>query len=59
MSIFEENQPEQLKEFLIRLNELVEEFHPNIYLNDGVFTGLEMITNAIQHQLKEDFEERN
>jgi len=58
MSIFEENNPEQLKEFLIRLDELVEEFHPNIYLNDGVFFGLEMIHNSIKQQLKEDFEEQ-
>ena len=58
MSIFEENHPEQLKEFLIRLDELVEEFHPTIYLNDGVFFGLEMIHNSIKQQLKEDFEEQ-
>jgi alpha-L-fucosidase len=56
MNQFEEGNPEQLKEFLIRLNELVEEFHPNIYLNDGVFSGLEMITNSVNHQI--DFEEQ-
>ena len=36
MTKFEFNNPTRLKEFLKQLNELVDEFHPNIYLMDDV-----------------------
>jgi hypothetical protein len=51
MTEFEENQPEQLKEFLEKLNRLVDEFHPNIYLLDGVFKGVNIITIAILDEI--------
>jgi alpha-L-fucosidase len=51
MNKFEENNPEQLKEFLKQLNELVDEFHPNIYLIDEVSEGLEKIDKAIKKEL--------
>ncbi len=54
MSEFEENNPEQLREFLKRLNELVDEFHPNIYLLDKVFVGLGKIEVAISDELNKD-----
>jgi Holliday junction resolvasome RuvABC endonuclease subunit len=51
MSEFEENNPEQLRQFLKELNELVDKYHPNIYLLDKVFAGLGKIEVAISNEL--------
>lgn len=51
MSKFEENNPERLKKFLAQLDELVDEFHPNLYLIDGVFVGVNTIIDAVREQL--------
>ena len=56
MTEFEENNPEQLKLFLTKLNELVDEFHPNIYLLKGVFKGVQTIEIAILNELNKDKE---
>jgi hypothetical protein len=54
MTQFEENHPEQLKLFLEQLNRLVDEFHPNIYLLDGVFKGIQTIEIAVLDELNKD-----
>ena len=54
MTEFEENNPEQLKAFLERLNRLVDEFHPNIYLLDGVFRGVRTIEVAVLDELNKE-----
>ena len=54
MTEFEENNPEQLKAFLTKLNELVDEFHPNIYLLNGVVRGFHTIEIAILDELNKD-----
>ena len=54
MNEFEENNPEQLKAFLECLNRLVDEFHPNIYLLNGVFKGVQTIEIAILDELNRD-----
>ncbi len=54
MKEFEENNPEQLKLFLTKLNELVDDFHHNIYLLDGVFEGIELIDKTIKKQLNKE-----
>ena len=51
MTKFEENNPEQLKEFIKQLRILVDEFHPNIYTIDKVFKGIEIIEIAILDEL--------
>ena len=51
MTQFEENHPQQLKEFLTKLNDLVEDYHPNIYLLDNVFKGIRIIEVAISDEL--------
>jgi len=51
MKEFEENNPDQLKLFLAKLDELVDEFHPNIYLMDDVSEALEKIDKAIKKEL--------
>ena len=56
MTEFEENNPEQLKLFLTKLNELVDEFPPNIYLLNGVFRGIQTIEIAILDELNKDKE---
>ena len=40
-----------LKAFLKQLNELVDEYHPNIYLMDDVCEALEKIDKAIKKEL--------
>jgi hypothetical protein len=54
MNQFEENHPEQLRLFLSKLNDLVDEFHPNIYLLDGVFKGIQTIEIAVLDELNRD-----
>jgi hypothetical protein len=56
MTEFEENHPEQLRAFLKQLNELVDEFHPNIYTLNGVFNGIRIIEIAILNELNKDKE---
>lgn len=52
MSKFEENNPEQLEEFLLKLQYLYDEYHPNLYTLDQVYEGVQMITSAIRKQLE-------
>ena len=52
MTKFEENNPEQLKEFLLKLQYLHDEYHPNLYTLDQVYEGVQMITSAIRKQLE-------
>ena len=54
MTEFEENNPEQLKAFLNRLNDLMDEFHPNIYLLNNVFRGFHTIEIAILDELNKE-----
>jgi hypothetical protein len=54
MKEFEENNPEQLKLFLTKLKYLVDDFHHNIYLLDGVFEGIELIDKTIKKQLNKE-----
>jgi hypothetical protein len=53
-SEFSENNPKQLKEFLTKLNELVDDYHHNIYLLDGIWMGLDLIEKAIKRKLTEE-----
>ena len=54
MKNFSENNPEELKAFLNKLNELVEDFHHEIYLLDDVFKGIKIIEIAILNELNRD-----
>jgi len=51
MTQFEENNPKQLREFIYQFRKLIDEFHPNIYLIDDVFEGVDMIEQAINEKL--------
>jgi len=47
MTQFEENNPQQLKEFIRQLGILTDEFHPNIYTIEGVWEGVIKIQQSI------------
>ena len=51
MTEFEENNPERLQEFLDKLNELFDEYHPNLYTNDVVCFGINIVIDAVREQL--------
>ena len=51
MTEFEENHPQQLKEFLTKLNELVDDYHHDIYLINNIFKGIRIIEIAILDEL--------
>jgi hypothetical protein len=51
MTQFEENHPQQLKEFIHQLQILVDDYHPNIYTLDGVFEGIDKIEQTIKDEL--------
>ena len=54
MSKFEENNPEQLKEFIKQFHILMDHYHPNTYLIDGVWEGAKQIENAIREQVNKN-----
>jgi len=49
--LYGETQKQSLKEFHSKLIDLVEEYHPNIYLLDKVFQGVRTIEVAIIDEL--------
>jgi len=51
---FSDSNPEELNAFLKKLNELVEDFHHEIYLIDDVFKGIKTIEIAILNELNRD-----
>jgi hypothetical protein len=53
MTQFEENNPEQLREFIKQFRMLMDEFHPNTYLIDDVWTAAHTIELAIENKLDE------
>jgi hypothetical protein len=54
MKQFEENNPEQLKEFIKQFYILMDNYHANTYLIDGVWEGAKQIENAIQNELNKE-----
>ena len=48
MTQFEENNPEQLKEFLFKFKMLMDEYHHDTYTIDGVWEGSRLIEQSIQ-----------
>ena len=51
-SEFETNKPERVKSFLRELDDLVEEYHAELYLSDEVFAGIETVKNAAMAALE-------
>jgi hypothetical protein len=50
---FSPHNPERLRSFIRELNTLIDEYHPNIYLNDEIFEGVDMIIKAVNKQIKQ------
>jgi hypothetical protein len=58
MNEFEKNHPQELQKFLTALHHLIDDYHHEIYLIDGVFEGLGTIVRVVSDEIA-DFEERN
>lgn len=53
MSEFEENKVTRLEEYRNKLNELYEEFHAEVYLNDAIFKQFMKLGNEINREILE------
>lgn len=47
---FDSNKPARIKEFIIALNRLVDEYHAELYLNDSVFDAISMVIKYAQEE---------
>ena len=45
-SEFERNTPGRINQFVSKLDDLLDEYHAELYLKDDVFTGLEAVKRA-------------
>jgi len=54
MNKFAENNPQRLKEFAAKLQELHDEYHANLYLIDEVYDGIDMILDGIKKKLEDE-----
>lgn len=45
-STFTRNAPARIDQFINKLHNLIEEYHAELYLKDGVFTGMEAVKKA-------------
>jgi hypothetical protein len=58
MNEFEQNHPKELENFLNELHRLIDNYHHEIYLIDGIFEGYGKIVKSVVDEIA-DFEERN
>jgi hypothetical protein len=58
MSKYKENDVERLKLFLIDLENLIDEYHPNIYMLDSIFKNVEAIENDIHKEIRSFLEDK-
>ena len=52
MNLFEENNPQMLSEFKKELNDLIDKYHANLYLIEGVFEGQTTIIESIDEVIE-------
>ena len=57
MTEFEQNHPQELREFLYKLHHLIDDYHHEIYMNDGIFAGYHQIIAAVHNEIA-NFEEQ-
>lgn len=48
---FDINKPIRIESFLKELDELIMEYHAEIYLNDDLFEGIEVVKNAAKEEM--------
>jgi hypothetical protein len=58
MSKYKENDVERLKLFLIDLENLIDEYHPNIYMLDSIFKNVKAIEDDIQKEIRSFLEDK-
>ena len=59
MSEFEKNKVIRLEEYRNKLNELYEEYHAEVYLNDAIFKKFMELGNEINREILEIKEKEN
>jgi hypothetical protein len=52
MNEFEKNHPKELENFLDKLHRLIDDYHHEIYLIDGIFEGYHRIITAVHDEMK-------
>ena len=58
MTEFEKNHPQELRAFLDKLHHLIDDYHHELYMNDGIFAGYHQIIAAVLNEI-ENFEEQD
>ena len=58
MNEFNQNHPLELQKFIEKLHHLIDDYHHEIYLIDGIFEGYGKIVKSVVDEIA-DFEERN
>jgi hypothetical protein len=58
MSKYKENDVERLKLFLIDLENLIDEYHPNIYMLDSIFKNVKAIEDDIHKEIRSFLEDK-
>jgi hypothetical protein len=48
---FDTNKPARIESFLRELDNLVQEYHAELYLNDELFEGIEVVVNAAKEEI--------
>jgi hypothetical protein len=48
---FDTNKPARIESFLRELDNLVQEYHAELYLNDELFEGIEAVVNAAKEEI--------
>jgi hypothetical protein len=48
---FDTNKPARIESFLRELDNLVQEYHAELYLNDDLFEGIEVVVNAAKEEI--------
>ena len=51
MNQFEQNHPQELKNFLTELHHLIDNYHHELYLLDEIYDGLGIITRAVSDEI--------
>ena len=58
MSKYKENDVERLKLFLIDLENLIDEYHPNIYMLDSIFKNVKAIEDDVHKEIRSFLEDK-
>ena len=51
MNEFEKNKPQRIKELVVKLNELMDEYHAEFFLNDNIYEALDQLNSELFNEL--------